>query len=74
MALCSYIYERPAHKRFRWWHGWAVRSRLEPMIEVARMLKRHVECAYSSLPSFPSLTSSFIALDTLFMALEGIMA
>jgi transposase len=43
MALYSYIYERPARKHFRWWHGWAVRSRLEPMIEVARMLKRRFE-------------------------------
>jgi transposase len=38
MALYSYIYERLARKHFRWWHNWAVRSRLQPMIEVARML------------------------------------
>jgi transposase len=43
MALYSYIYERPARKHFRWWHGWAVRSRLQPMIEVARMLKRRFD-------------------------------
>jgi transposase len=43
MALYDYIYERPARKHFRWWHGWAVRSRLQPMIEVARMLKRRFE-------------------------------
>jgi transposase len=43
MALFSYIYERPARKHFRWWHGWAVRSRLRPMIETARMLKRRLE-------------------------------
>jgi transposase len=43
MALYSYVYERPARKHFRWWHGWAVRSRLQPMIEVARMLKRRFE-------------------------------
>jgi transposase len=40
MVLFDYHYERPARKHFRWWHGWAVRSRLQPMIEVARMLKR----------------------------------
>jgi transposase len=40
MALYNYVYERPAKKHFRWWHNWAVRSRLPPMIEVARMLKR----------------------------------
>lgn len=28
MAFFSYQYERPARKHFRWWHGWAVRSRL----------------------------------------------
>jgi len=43
MALYSYVYERPARKHFRWWHNWAVRSRLQPMIEVARMLQRRFE-------------------------------
>jgi transposase len=43
MALYSYVYQRPARKHFRWWHTWAVRSRLQPMIEVARMLKRRFE-------------------------------
>lgn len=43
MALFTYVYERPARKHFRWWHNWAVRSRLKPMIEVGRMLKRRFE-------------------------------
>jgi transposase len=43
MALYSYVYERPARKHFRWWQNWARRSRLQPMIEVARMLKRRFE-------------------------------
>jgi transposase len=43
MALYGYVYERPARKHFRWWHGWAVRSRLQTMIETARMLKRRLE-------------------------------
>ena len=43
MALYGYHYERPARKHFRWWHAWAVRSRLDPMIEVARTLKRRFE-------------------------------
>jgi transposase len=43
MAFFTYIYERPARKHFRWWHNWAVRSRLRPMLEVARMLKRRFE-------------------------------
>ena len=40
MTLYNYVYERPARKHFQWWHGWAVRSRLAPMKEVAGMLKR----------------------------------
>ena len=43
MAFFEYVYERPARKHFRWWHGWAVRSRLEPMIKKARMLRRRFE-------------------------------
>lgn len=43
MAFFEYVYERPARKHFRWWHGWAVRSRLQPMIEKARMLARRFE-------------------------------
>lgn len=40
MSLYDYTYEGPARKHFQWWHGWAVRSRLAPMIAVAGMLKR----------------------------------
>jgi transposase len=43
MAFFSYFYERPARKHFRWWHNWAVRSRLRPMLDKARMLKRRLE-------------------------------
>lgn len=43
MSVYEYIYEGPARKHFRWWHNWAVRSRLQPMIEVARMMKRRFE-------------------------------
>ena len=43
MALFSYLYERPARKHFQWWYNGAVRSRLEPMKEKARMLKRRFE-------------------------------
>lgn len=43
MAFFNYQYERPARKHFRWWHGWAVRSRLRPMLEVARTLKRRFD-------------------------------
>jgi hypothetical protein len=43
MAFLTYTYERPARKHFRWWHNWAVRSRLPPIIDVARTLKRRFE-------------------------------
>ena len=43
MALFSYVYERPARKHFQWWYNGAVRSRLEPMKEKARMLKRDLK-------------------------------
>src|SRR5204862_6252042 len=40
MSLYNHVYEGPARKHFRWWYGWAVRSRLAPMKEVAGTLKR----------------------------------
>ncbi len=43
MAFFDYRYERPARKHFRWWYNWAVRSRLKPMLKVARMLKRRFD-------------------------------
>ena len=43
MAFFEYVYERPARKHFRWWHNWAVRSRLQPMAEKARMIQRRFE-------------------------------
>ena len=43
MSPYSYVYEGPARKHFRWWYGWAMRSRLGPMKEVAGMLKRRFE-------------------------------
>ncbi len=49
MAMFEHAYERPADKHFRWWHNWAVRSRLKPMIEVGRMLKRRFESIITHL-------------------------
>ena len=43
MALYGYIYERLARKHFRSWQNWALRSRLQPMTEVARTLRRRLE-------------------------------
>ena len=43
MSLYDYVYEKPARKHFQWWYSWAVRSRLQPIKEVASMLKRRFE-------------------------------
>lgn len=43
MAFFGYSYERPARKHYRWWHNWAVRSRLRPMSDKARMIQRHFD-------------------------------
>ena len=43
MDLYDYVYEKPARRHFHWWYNWAVRSRLQPMKEVAAMLKRRFE-------------------------------
>ena len=41
--LWDYKYEGSARKYFEWWYCWAVRSQLKPIVEVAKMLKRHQE-------------------------------
>ena len=41
--LWNYCYEGSARKFFKNWFGWAVRSRLKPVIKVAKMIKRHLE-------------------------------
>jgi len=43
MALYLYRREETARAFFGRWHGWAIRSRLKPMVEVAGMLKRRTE-------------------------------
>ena len=43
MALYHYVYEKPARKHFQWWYNWAMRSRLEPVKEKARLLNRRCE-------------------------------
>lgn len=37
----EYRSETWARRFFTWWYGWAVRSRLPALVEVAHMLKRH---------------------------------
>lgn len=41
--LWDYRYVGAARRFFNWWYGWAMRSRLEPMKRVARMIKSHLE-------------------------------
>lgn len=41
--LWEYRYAGNARKFFAQWYGWAARSRLKPIIKVAKMLKRHLE-------------------------------
>lgn len=41
--LWDYTYLGAARTFFRGWYGWAMRSRLEPMKKVARLLKAHLE-------------------------------
>jgi len=41
--LWEYRYAGNARKFFNRWYGWATRSRLKPIIKVAKMLKRHLE-------------------------------
>jgi transposase len=40
MKVFDYVSETWARRHFAWWYGWALRSRLEPMKKVARMMKR----------------------------------
>lgn len=42
MSLWDYNYPGAARNYFERWYNWAVRSRLEPMKDKARMLKRHL--------------------------------
>jgi transposase len=41
--LWEYVYEGSARRFFKQWFGWASRSRLKPMVKVARMIKSHLE-------------------------------
>ncbi len=41
--LWDYTYLGAARTFFKRWYGWATRSRLAPVIKVARMIKAHLE-------------------------------
>jgi transposase len=38
----NYVYEKSAEKFFRQWYFWATHSRLKPVIDTAKTLKRHL--------------------------------
>ena len=42
LTLWDYRYEGPARKFFGWWYRWATHSRLQPMIDKARLVKRRL--------------------------------
>lgn len=42
MVLWDYTYQGSAEKHFAWWYRWATHSRLQPMIDKARMLKERL--------------------------------
>jgi transposase len=42
MRLWEFTYPKAASHHFTWWYRWATHSRLEPMIEKAQMIKRHL--------------------------------
>jgi transposase len=41
MTVWDYVYPGAAERHFDAWYAWAIRSRLEPVKRVARMLRRH---------------------------------
>jgi transposase len=41
--LWTYRYEGAARRCFGDWYGWVSRSRLKPLVKVAKMLKAHLE-------------------------------
>ena len=41
--LWEYTYQKSAKKFFDEWYWWATHSRLDPIIKVAKMLKRHLD-------------------------------
>ena len=42
MGLWGYLRPGWARKAWKWWLGWALRSRLEPVRKVARMVREYL--------------------------------
>ncbi len=47
--IWGYVYEGAARRYFKKWYWWATHSRLKPVVEVAKMLNRHLENILSYL-------------------------
>jgi transposase len=43
IPIWNYIYERPARKFFDKWYFWATHSQLKPIVDVAKMIQRHLD-------------------------------
>lgn len=51
MGLWNYVRRGWAEKMWNRWHAWAIRSRLEPIKRVARMIKRHWDGVMNAVTS-----------------------
>lgn len=51
MSLWGYIKRGWAERMWRRWYQWAIRSRLEPIKRVARMIKAHWEGVMNAVTS-----------------------
>lgn len=60
MKLWDYSYRGAAENHFRYWYRWATHSRLKPMIEKAKLLKKHLPniLTYLSQPITNALSES----------------
>jgi transposase len=43
MKLWDFTYPQAARNHFDWWYRWATHSRLQPIVEKAKMLKSHLQ-------------------------------
>ena len=51
MSLWGYVSRGWAQRAWKRWYGWAIRSRLEPICKVARMIKRHWDGVMNAVTS-----------------------
>ena len=58
MQLWNYRSRGWAERTWKRWYGWAIRSRLEPVKKVARMIKRHwdgvIDAVLTNVTNAPS--------------------